>query len=174
MPPMTIRSLDAAEAEARIAELATVLCDAVAHGASVNFLAGLDGAAAAQWWRGSNAGLSRGERLLFVAEQRGRIVGTVLLMFAQQPNQPHRAEIGKMLVLSESRRRGIGKALLAAAEAHARMVGRTLLVLDTEEGSAGDHLYARSGWTPFGVVPGYALTTDGRPAAAKFFYKTLT
>ena len=94
-------------------------------------------------------------------------------MFAQQPNQPHRAEIGKMLVLAAARRQGLGRRLLAAAEQAAREQGRTLLMLDTESGSAGDLLYRSCGWTEFGRVPGHAFKPDGRLAETTFFYKQL-
>jgi GNAT superfamily N-acetyltransferase len=94
----------------------------------------------------------------------------VVLTFAPQPNAPHRAEIGKMLVLAHMRRRGLGRRLLSAAEAAAREHGRTLLLLDTHTGSAGEHLYRNCGWTAFGVVPGHALMPDGRPAPTTFFY----
>jgi GNAT superfamily N-acetyltransferase len=94
-------------------------------------------------------------------------------MFAHQPNAPHRAEIGKMLVLAAARRQGLGRRLLAAAEEAAREAGRTLLLLDTESGSAGDMLYRSCGWTEIGRVPGHAFRPDGRLAETTMFYKTL-
>jgi GNAT superfamily N-acetyltransferase len=166
-----IRVLPAAEAERRLAELAAILVDAVEGGASVNFLAGLTPAQAEAFWRGQLPGLADGSRILIVAEEAARLVGTVVLTFAQQPNQPHRGEIGKMLVLRPARRRGIGRALLDAAEAAARAADRTLLILDTEQGSDGERLYRACGWTAFGTVPGYALSTDGKPSDVTFFYK---
>lgn len=169
--PVAIRPLAAAEAEARIGELAAILVDAVAHGASVNFIAGFDHTGAAAFWRGQLPGLADGSRILIVAEDGGAIVGTTVLTLAHQPNAPHRAEIGKMLVHSTARRRGLGTRLLAAAEEAARELGRTLILLDTETGSAGDKLCRGCGWTPFGIVPGHALRPDGRPAPTTFFYK---
>ena len=168
-----IRILPAAEAERRLAELAAILVDAVESGASVNFLAGLTPAQAEAFWRGQIPGVADGSRILLVAERSGRLLGTVILSFAHQPNQPHRAEISKMLVLREARGQGLGRALLAAAEQAARSAGRTLLMLDTEAGSAGEALYRSCGWHHWGTVPGYALTPDGRPAPAAFFYKEL-
>ncbi|MFA5122489.1 GNAT family N-acetyltransferase [Zavarzinia sp.] len=168
-----IRRLDAAEAEARLAELAAVLRDAVEHGASVNFMAGLTAEDAAGFWRGQLPGLAAGEKHLLVAEAGGRIVGTVMLMFAPQPNAPHRAEVGKMLVHSSQRRQGLGRRLLGAAETAARAAGRSLLMLDTESGSAGDHLYRACGWTAFGQVPGHSHKPDGPLAETTFFYKVL-
>jgi len=169
-----IRTLDAAEVEARIGELADILVDAVAHGASVNFMAGFSHEGALAFWRNQLPGIVDGEKRLFVGDDGRRLVATALLMFAQQPNQPHRAEIGKMLVLATARRQGLGRRLLAAAEQAAGSEGRTLLMLDTESGSAGDLLYRSCGWTEFGRVPGHAFRPDGRLAETTFFYKQLT
>ncbi len=168
-----IRPLAADEAEARIGQLADLLVDAVAHGASVNFMAGLTTAEAAGFWRGQLPAIAEARTLLLVAEAERRLVGTVLLMFAPQPNAPHRAELGKMLVHSAVRRRGSGRRLLVAAEAAALAAGRTLLLLDTESGSAGDRLYRACGWQEYGRVPGHAFRPGGQPAETTFFYKTL-
>jgi GNAT superfamily N-acetyltransferase len=168
-----IRPLNAAEAEARIAELAAILQDAVAHGASVNFLADFSHAQAQQFWRDQIPGLEAGTKHLLVAEADQRLIGTVLLSFAHQPNAPHRAELGKMLVHSSARRQGLGTKLLTAAETAAREAGRTLLLLDTESGSAGDLLYRGCGWTEIGRVPNHAFRPDGRLAETTMFYKTL-
>jgi GNAT superfamily N-acetyltransferase len=173
MHDAAIRELGAAEAEARLGELAAILTDAVSHGASVNFMAGLATADAAEFWRGQIPGIADGSRRLLVAADGAALVGTVLLTFAHQPNAPHRAEIGKMLVLSHARRRGHGRRLLTAAETTARDHGRTLLLLDTQTGSAGERLYRSCGWTALGIVPDHALTPDGRLAPTTFFYKQL-
>lgn len=167
----TLRRLGAADAEAALPALADILVDVVAHGASVNFLSGFSQADAIGFWRGQLAGIAAGGRILIVADVEGRIVGTVVLTFAPQPNGPHRAEIGKMLVHSSVRRRGIGRALLAEAEAAAREAGKTMLILDTEAGSLGDKLYRAEGWTEIGTMPDHSLTPDGRLSAATFFYK---
>jgi GNAT superfamily N-acetyltransferase len=169
----TIRALDAAEAARRLPELAAILMDAVAHGASVNFMAGFTAAEGAAFWRAQLPGFAAGERRLLVAEAGGRIHGTVALSLAHQPNAPHRAEIGKMLVHSLARRRGIGRRLLAAAEAAAQAAGRTLLLLDTESGSAGELLYRSCGWVEVGRVPDHAFTPDGRLAETTLFCKSL-
>ena len=171
--PVEIRALSAAEVDTRMAELADILVDAVASGASVNFLAGFDAIDAGQFWRGQLAGIADGSRILIAAGAGARLVGTIVLTFAPQPNAPHRAEIGKMLVHSSMRRRGLGRCLLAAAEATARAAGKTLLLLDTHTGSAGDKLYRGCGWTEIGIVPGHALTPAGLPAPTTFFYKQL-
>jgi GNAT superfamily N-acetyltransferase len=168
-----IRALGAAEAEARRGELADILVDAVAHGASVNFMAGFTHEEAQRFWLNQLPGVAAGEKRLFVGCDGERLVATALLMFAPQPNQPHRAEIGKMLVLATARRQGLGRRLLATAEQAARDAGRTLLMLDTESGSAGDLLYRSCGWTEYGRVPGHAFRPEGRLAETTFFYKQL-
>ncbi|HEV2557177.1 MAG TPA: GNAT family N-acetyltransferase [Microvirga sp.] len=171
MPETPIRTLGARETEARLAELGHILHDAVEHGASVNFVAGFTQAEAEAFWRGQLAGLAAGDRALLVAEEGGRLLGTVIVFFAHQPNAPHRAEIGKMLVHSAARRRGLGQRLLGAAEEFARAAGRTLLVLDTHTGSDGERLYRRCGWTEVGQIPDHSLTTDGHLAPTTIFYK---
>jgi len=168
---IVIREIDAGEAERRIDELGVILRDAVENGASVNFLAGFTQDEAETFWRGQLAGIADGGRHLLVAEDGARLIGTVVLTKAPQPNQPHRADIGKMLVLATHRRRGIGRRLLEAAETLARNEGRTLLMLDTTLGSSGDMLYRSCGWTQYGIVPGHALSTLGVPTATAFFYK---
>ncbi len=170
---MTVRFCDAAEAEARLPELGALLANAVTDGASVNFMAGFTPADGEAFWCGQLPGLRAGERRLLVAEEVGQIVGTVVLSFALQPNGPHRAEIGKMLVDTAHRRQGLGRQLLCAAENAALQAGRTLLLLDTEAGSAGAALYAACGWTPYGTLPGHSYTPAGRLAAAIYFFKAL-
>lgn len=173
MNDIAIREIDAAEAERRVGELAAILADAVAHGASVNFLDGFTLEEAAAFWRGQLSGIADGSRHLLVADDGTTLIGTVVLTKAPQPNQPHRADIGKMLVLERARQRGLGRRLLAAIEALAAAHGLTLLQLDTQTGSAAERLYTTSGWSRFGIVPGHALTTDGTPADTSFFYKQL-
>ncbi|MBL8580716.1 MAG: GNAT family N-acetyltransferase [Rhizobiaceae bacterium] len=168
-----IRPLAVHEAEARLDELANILVDAVAHGASVNFLSGFSHREGRAFWLSQLPGLAAGEKQLFVADDGSRLVGTVLLMFAPQPNAPHRADIGKMLVLSSCRRRGLGARLLAAAEEAALASGHTLLLLDTESGSEGERLYRSRGWIECGRVPDYFIRTDGRLGDTIMFYKHL-
>jgi GNAT superfamily N-acetyltransferase len=169
----SIRALDAPETEARLGELADILVDAVAHGASVNFMAGFSHGEGCAFWRSQLPGIASGEKRLLVGDDGERLVGTVLLMFAQQPNAPHRAEIGKMLVLSSARRQGLGRRLLVAAEQAACAAGRSLLMLDTESGSAGDLLYRSGGWTEVGRVPEHAFRPDGRLAETTLVSKAL-
>ncbi|GAB3660903.1 GNAT family N-acetyltransferase [Actinocorallia lasiicapitis] len=155
-------------------ELADLLLDSVAGGASIGFLDDLDGGAAAAWWDGVAAKVEAGETVMLAAEDGGRIVGTVLLHLVGFPGGRHRAELAKLLVHSDVRRRGIARALLAAAEKTALAAGRTLLVLDTESGSAAESLYRAEGWTEAGTIPGYAAVPDGALIATTFYYKTLT
>jgi GNAT superfamily N-acetyltransferase len=173
MTAPVIRALDATEAAARLSFLADILTDAVAHGASVNFMAGLSQDTARAFWEGQLPGLAEGATRLLIAEDRARLVGTILLFLARQPNAPHRAEIGKLLVLSSMRGQGVGGRLLTAAEDLALRIGRTLLLLDTQSGSAADGLYRRRAWTPAGEIPGHAFTPDGVPAGTTLFYKVL-
>ena len=168
----TVRRLAAVEAAARVDELSDVLLDCVAGGASVSFMAPLTRERADAFWRQVADGVAAGDRLLFVAEEAGsgEIVGTVQVVFAWPENQPHRADVAKMLVHRRARRQGLGEALMRAAEATARECGRTLLVLDTVTGGDAERLYERLGWQRVGAVPDYALMPDGRPCDTTFFY----
>ena len=169
-----INLLSPPQAQARRPALVDLLVDAVEHGASVNFVWPMTRTKAESWWDGALSSHARGERQLLTAEVHGRIEGSVQLIPAPQENQFFRADIAKLLVHTRARRQGIGCALMAAAEAHARRIGRTLLTLDTEAGSAGERLYARLGWTKFGEVPGYATRADNSSReTASFFYKAL-
>lgn len=172
-PPFDLRQVDAEAAAGLVPKLAGILMDCVEGGASVTFMAPLDRGKAEDFWRGVAAGVAAGDRLLFVAEDSTGPVGTVQLVFAPQENQPHRAEIAKLLVHRRGRGRGVGEALMRAAEGAARQAGRSLLVLDTEAGGTADRLYRRLGWTDFGTVPHFALMPDGGPCHATFFYKAL-
>ncbi|HSK40278.1 MAG TPA: GNAT family N-acetyltransferase [Arenibaculum sp.] len=172
---ISVRPLSAGEAGERNAALSEVLIDCVEGGASVSFMAPLDRAKAEAFWRGVAESIARGERTLLVAEDHagGGIVGTVQVVFGQPENQPHRADVSKMLVHRRARRRGVGAALMRAVEDVALASGRTLLVLDTATGGDAERLYERAGWTRVGVIPGYALMPDGRPCDTTYFYKRL-
>jgi GNAT superfamily N-acetyltransferase len=159
--------------DAEIQALSDVLIDCVEGGASVGFMHPLSRAKANAFWLGVAAGSARGERVLLAAhDATGTILGTVQIVFAQFENQPHRADLAKMLVHRRARRQGVGAALLAAAEHAASRAGRTLLVLDTASGDA-ERLYAKSGWQACGIVPGFALTPGGALCDTTFFYRTL-
>jgi GNAT superfamily N-acetyltransferase len=152
--------------------LADVLLDCVAGGASVSFMQPLAPGRALAFWREVAAGVARGERALFIAEDAQGIAGTVQLVLQQPENQPHRADLAKMLVHRRARRQGIGALLMRAAEEAARAAGKSLLVLDTASADA-ERLYARMGWQRCGVIPGYALLPQGGLCDTTFFYRRL-
>lgn len=170
--PFTIRRVHVLD-DAEIDALSGVLIDCVEGGASVSFMLPFTRDRADAFWREVAADLAVGARALLVAEDAGGICGTVQLVLDTPENQPHRAELVKMLVHHRARRRGLGAALMRAAEAMALDCGRTLLVLDAVTGDAGERLYTRLGWTRVGVIPRYALMPDGRPCATTYFYRDL-
>jgi GNAT superfamily N-acetyltransferase len=155
--------------------LAGVLIDCVEGGASVGFMLPLTRERAEAFWTRTLDSTARGERIVLVAEERdtGAVVGTVQVILAAPENQPHRGEIAKMLVLRRARRRGLGEALMRAAEAAALEAGKTLLVLDTASAEA-ERLYGRLGWQRVGLIPRYALWPDGGFVHTTVFYKVLT
>jgi len=163
---------DPAEAEA----LADVLLDVVEGGASVGFMSPLSREKALAFCQNALASAERGERIVLVAEdmESGTLVGTVQVILAMPENQPHRADIAKMQVHSRARRRGLGAALMRAAEAAAREAGKTLLVLDTVTGSDDERLYTRLGFQRCGEIPGYALWPKGGLCSTTVFYRQLT
>ena len=175
LAPVEVRAIAAEEARARVGALSDVLVDCVEGGASVSFMAPLARERADAFWAEVADGVAAGERILLVAEEPAtrEIVGTVQVIFAWPENQPHRADVAKMLVKRSGRRRGVGAALVRAAEEAAHAAGRTLLVLDTVTGSDAERMYTRCGWTRVGEVPNYALMPDGTPCSTTFFYKEL-
>jgi GNAT superfamily N-acetyltransferase len=158
--------------DAQIEGLADVLIDCVESGASVSFMHPLSRERAVAFWRRVAQGVAAGERALVIAEDAHGVCGTVQLMLDQPENQPHRAELMKMLVHRRARRQGLGAALMLAAEAAARESGKTLLVLDTANPGA-ERLYERMGWTRVGVIPGYALLPHGGLCATTLYYRNL-
>jgi predicted GNAT family acetyltransferase len=158
--------------EAQIQELADLLIDCVEGGASVSFMLPLERDKALAFWRSVADGVARGERALMVAQDDSGILGTVQLVLAQPDNQPHRADVSKMLVRRSARRRGLGEALMRHAEQVARDCGKWLLVLDTASPDA-ERLYERQGWQRVGVVPDYALMPDGALCDTAFYYRKL-
>lgn len=173
LPPsrLAVRRLDRV-VDVDVAALAELLIDCVDGGASVSFMQPLDTARAEAYWRRVAAGVASGERALFVVDDGEAIVGTVQLILDQPENQPHRADVAKMLVLRRARRQGIGAALMQAAEREAKARGKTLLVLDTASADA-ERLYARLGWQRCGTIPGYALLPQGGPCDTTYFYRVL-
>ncbi|OJA91767.1 GNAT family N-acetyltransferase [Burkholderia ubonensis] len=172
--PITIRRVSGDEVTTYIDALSDVLIDCVEGGASVSFMSPISRDTAARFWRQVADGVIRGERILLVAERvDGRVVGTVQLITALPENQPHRADVAKMLVHRDARRQGVGARLMAAADDAARAAGKAVLVLDTVTGSDAARLYERAGWQRVGDVPNYALMPDGRYCATTFFHKQL-
>lgn len=168
-----IRALDADAFRAAIPGLAALTVDAVDGGSGVNFLAGATEAETGAWWAARTARVEDGVITVFVALDGERIVGSTLIERSTNPNSPHRAEIGKVIVMRTHRRRGIGAALMRAAEERARSEGRWLLLLDTAAGSDAEAMYQALGWTAFGVVPNHALLPDGTPSPTTYFWKDL-
>jgi GNAT superfamily N-acetyltransferase len=162
-----------APSDADVEQLADVLIDCVEGGASVNFMHPLPRDKAVEFWRRVAADAAAGSRMLLVARHIGGIVGTVQVVPAGLDNQPHRADIAKMLVHRCARKRGIGAALMRAAEETARNAGKTLLVLDTVTGGEAERLYARLGWIFVGVIPDYALWPRGGLCSASVYYRKL-
>jgi ribosomal protein S18 acetylase RimI-like enzyme len=155
-----------------IGQLADVLVDCVESGASVSFMQPMTRAKAMAFWTRAAADVAAGKRAVLAASDATGIIGTVQVIFDLPENQPHRAEIAKMLVLQRARRRGIGAALMRAAEDCARQAGRTVLVLDTSNDEAA-RLYERLGWQFVGTVPDYALWPQGGLCATTFYYRRL-
>jgi GNAT superfamily N-acetyltransferase len=167
-----IRRLSTVTAD-EIHQLADLLIDCVEGGASVSFMSPLSRAKACAFWQEVADDVAHGKRALLVAQDAVGVAGAVQLVLDQPENQPHRADVSKMLVLGRARRRGIGEALLRAAEEVARAYGKSLLVLDTASPEA-ERLYARLGWQRCGVIPGFALLPHGGLCDTTVLYRTLS
>lgn len=169
-----IQRLDGEQAAQAIDALANVLIDCVEGGASVSFMLPLTRGRAIHFWRKVADDVALGERALLVARAAdGEIVGTVQLVLALPENQPHRADIAKMLVHRKARRQGVAQQLMAAVETVARDERRQVLVLDTVTGGDAERLYQRAGWVRAGDVPNYALMPGGDFCSTTFYYKHL-
>ena len=166
-----VRRLEGDELRAHLDDLAGVLHDVVEGGASIGFMAPFTREDARAFFAGCAAEVDAGRRFLLAAVDEREIAGTVQIVFATPPNQPHRGDVAKLLVRRSARRRGVGKLLMEHAEREARAEGRTLLVLDTVTGDPAERLYERMGWTKVGIIPSYALYPDGRPCDTTFFWK---
>jgi GNAT superfamily N-acetyltransferase len=158
---------------AQIDQLADVLMDCVASGASVSFMNPFTRERALAFWQRVTDDVSAGKRLLLVAEDAQGICGTVQLILDLPENQPHRADVAKMLVHRRARRQGLGEALMKAAEEIAKAAGRTLLVLDAVTGGDAARLYERLGWVRVGDVPNFALYPDGGFCSTTYYYRKL-
>ena len=170
----SIRTIEPEELRTRVPEFRALLVDAIDGGASVGYVQPLDDALIDAFWRDVADDAATGVRRVFVAERGGELVGTAQLAPSSKPNQAHRADVQKLLVVRHARRYGIGRALMNAIEREALANGRWLLVLDTRSASDAERLYRRLGWTELGAIPDYAADPDGTLAACTFFYKRLS
>ena len=158
----------------QIDQLCDVLIDCIDGGASISFMLPMTREKAERFWRGVAEGVANNERVLLVARnEQGEIIGSVQVVLAQPENQPHRADISKMIVHRSARKQGIAAALMEAAEAEALREGKTVLVLDTASDDA-ERVYRKLGWQECGVIPDYALLPGGALCATTYFYKRLT
>ena len=171
--PITIERIGRDASDDLVGELASLLVDAVDSGAGVSFMAGLSLAEAAAWWR-QTLRASSPRAIILIARQRGEIHGTVQLQPSWAPNQPHRADIAKLIVHRKARRKGIARDLMREIERLAKDAGFTLLLLDTCKGTAAERFYQSLGWTRVGEVPHFALNPDGTPCDTVFFYRQLS
>jgi GNAT superfamily N-acetyltransferase len=172
-PVNGIETLDAAAAASAEHRLSDILIACVAGGASVSFLPPLAPETARAFWKHTTAAIAAGRQILLAAWAGGVLAGTVTLDIGTPPNQPHRAEVQKLLVHPEARRQGLARALMHRLEQQATRANRSLLTLDTRAGDTAERLYRATGWQEAGRIPGYALTADGTPAATVFFWKQL-
>ncbi|MFF7046969.1 GNAT family N-acetyltransferase [Streptomyces griseorubiginosus] len=171
---MSATRLDDAQLADCVEELAELLVDTVAGGASIGFLAPLDRAAAVAWWKERAAAVTAGRLAVWAACDEHRVVGTVSLAFPDKPNSRHRAELVKLMVHRSARGRGLGRTLIRLAEEAAAAAGITLLHLDTETDSPAERLYDSAGWTRAGVIPDYAADPGGELRPTTLYYKRLT
>ncbi len=172
VPSWSVQRVHALD-DAQIEGLADVLIDCVEGGASVSFMHPLSRDRAVSFWRQVAQGVVAGQRALLVAEDAQGLCGTVQLVFDLPENQPHRADLAKMLVHRRARRQGLGAALMRAAEATARESAKTLLVLDAVTGGDAARLYERLGWQRVGDIPGYALLPRGGLCSTTVYYRDI-
>ncbi|OYR21024.1 GNAT family N-acetyltransferase [Brucella thiophenivorans] len=168
-----IRVLNYEDAGSSLLPLAEILTDCVNDGASVGFMAPCEWQGFIPYWNRVFNEVERGDTALLVAEHNGEIVGTAQLGLAQMPNQPHRADLKKLLIHRKARGLGLARKLMEAVEEEARNKRKTLICLDTATGSPAEAIYTHLGWERVGVIPNYALYPDGSPCATTLFYKGL-
>ncbi|MBL8762763.1 MAG: GNAT family N-acetyltransferase [Phycisphaerae bacterium] len=174
-PNWSIRRLQSLEPD-RIEQLMDLLIDCVEDGASVSFMLPLTRDRARAFWQRVAEDVAAGHRILLIAEDTGGnrgVCGTVQLILNMPENQPHRADLAKMLVHRRARRQGLGQTLMRAAEVAARECGKTLLVLDAVTGGDAARMYERLGWVRVGDIPGYALYPGGGRCSATYYYRDL-
>jgi GNAT superfamily N-acetyltransferase len=169
-----VRRLTAREAQAYLPHLSRLLVDCVEGGASVSFMAGISHSRASEFFQRVAKAVESEERILLAAFIDDALVGTVQVVTAMPENQPHRAEIAKLLVAHSARGKGVATAIMRCAEEMSRAAGKTLLVLDTATGSDAERLYRHLGWTALGVIPNYALLPNGILCGTTVFFKELS
>ncbi|WP_043335761.1 GNAT family N-acetyltransferase [Belnapia moabensis] len=170
---LVVEALDAAAAASAERRLSEILVACVDEGASVSFLKPLAPDVARGFWKKMAADVAANRRVLLAAWLDGDLVGTVQLHLDTPQNQPHRADLAKLLVAPAARRRGVARALMRRAEQTAQRLHRRLLVLDTLAGDAGEPLYRSLGWQEAGRIPGYALDETGAAHATVIFWKEI-
>ena len=171
---MHVKLLTLAEVEFAVERLSEILIDAVAHGAGVSFMHPLSNEDAKDYWRSQLSAVAAGQTFIFAcADRSNTITGTVMLQKSWAPNQPHRADVAKLLVHSDFRRQGVASALMLALEEHATAMGLKLITFDAVAGGGAEGFYRTMGYVPVGVIPGYAYSGDGKLDDTMFFYKTL-
>jgi len=169
-----IRRLTAEQGRSYLVGLADVLLDCVEGGASVSFMASLSKTEAESFFEKVLEGVRQGDRILLAAFDDSKLVGTVQILLATPPNQPHRADVAKLLVRRSARGQGVGRLLMEYVEEASRLAGKSLLVLDTVTGDPAERLYTRLGWNKAGIIPRYALYPDGRWCDTTIFWKQLS
>ncbi|WP_312382927.1 GNAT family N-acetyltransferase [Atlantibacter subterraneus] len=170
----TITPLSAPQIEAQRDALSQLLIDCVNDGASVSFMLPMTQAKAQAFWSRVADSAARGERIVLVAlNEQQQITGTVQLILDQPENQPHRADVAKLLVSPGARRQGIAQLLMAELESQAARENRSVLVLDTATGSGAETFYQQAGWQRVGEIPHYALMPDGASCSTTYYYKHL-
>lgn len=170
---ISLRTLSRDDILANLCQLSDILTSCVNGGASVSFMQPFSPGTATAFWQRTAASVAAGERLVLVAENAQQIVGTVQLVIDQPENQPHRADVAKLLVHQNARRQGLANALMSYLEQIAREQGKSVLVLDTATGSGAERFYVQCGWEKAGEIPRYALMPDGTMTATSLFYKFL-
>jgi GNAT superfamily N-acetyltransferase len=173
MTAAQVVELSPAAMQERRSELVDLLADAIEGGASMNYVLPFRREDLDAYWKGVAVDVEHRARVVLAIIDGGCVKGSVQLVPCRKPNQPHRADVEKLLVLSTYRQRGAGTALMSAVEHRARESGRWLLTLDTRTDSTADALYPRWGWHAVGNIPDYALDPDGKPAPCTIYWKRL-
>lgn len=168
-----IERLSEEQARPLLPKLVALLQDSVHNGSSVGFLPPLTFETAKEYWLETLNEVAQSKRILLVSIEGEDVTGTVQLALVTKQNGLHRAEIQKLLVHTSFRNHGIARALMSKVEETARALGRTLLVLDTEQGCTAEKLYEKCGYVRAGVIPEYALSADNSLISTVVFYKLL-